>query len=267
MGILNVTPDSFSDGGQFYRHGRLSVEAVLDHAVRLCGEGADLLDIGAESTRPGSRTVGADEEKKRLLPVIEAVRQTLEVPVSIDTYRAEVAKESLLAGADIINDIFAGTFDEKMIPLIAETGAGYCLMHFQGTPETMQNHPHYENVTAEVAEFLAARKNVCLENGVAPEQIVLDPGIGFGKNADHNLTLLKEAAALHSLGFPLLYGVSRKRFLDALTGRDDSQTPEKRLPGTAAACLWLASQGVQILRVHDVGEIRQALQVYQHCTK
>jgi len=263
MGIVNLTPDSFSDGGRLYRDGRLDVNAAVDHALQLAEEGAAILDLGAESTRPGSLPVDESEELRRLIPVITAICETSRVPVSVDTYRAAVAKEALAAGAEIINDISAATFDAAMLPLLGKTGAGVCLMHLQGTPQTMQADPHYDDgVVVEVASWLSDCKNALVAAGVAAERIALDPGIGFGKTAAHNLRLIREAATLHALGQPLLYGISRKRFLDALTNIDHSHNPELRMPGTLAVTLFLASRGVQIFRVHDVAATKQALDTY-----
>ena len=262
MGIVNLTPDSFSDGGHLYRAGRLDVNAAVDYALQLAEEGATILDLGAESTRPGSLPIDESEELRRLVPVVTAICEATSVPISVDTYRAEVARECLAAGAEIINDISAATFDEEMLPLLCETGAGVCLMHKQGTPQTMQADPHYDDVVAEVAAFLAERKNALIAAGVLPERIALDPGIGFGKTAAHNLRLLRETETLHAMGQPLLYGISRKRFLDTLTGIDHSHAPELRLPGTLAVTLFLASRGVQIFRVHDVAATKQALDAF-----
>ena len=266
MGIINLTPDSFSDGGRLYRGGRLEVNAAVDLALQLAEEGAAILDLGAESTRPGSQPVGESEELRRLIPVTAAIGEVSRVPVSVDTYRAAVAQEALAAGAEIINDISAATFDAAMLPLLCETGAGVCLMHKQGTPQTMQADPRYDDVVVEVASWLAARRNALVAAGVAAERITLDPGIGFGKTAAHNLRLIREAEALHALGQPLLYGISRKRFLDTLTGIDHSHSPEQRLPGTLAVTLFLASQGVQIFRVHDVAAAKQTLDAYSTIT-
>ncbi|MCL2624009.1 MAG: dihydropteroate synthase [Planctomycetaceae bacterium] len=266
MGVINLTPDSFSDGGRLFRNGQLEAGKAIDYALQLADEGAAILDFGAESTRPGSRPIDESEELRRLVPVVGAVCEATAVPVSIDTYRAAVARECLAAGAEIVNDISAATFDEGMLPLLCETGAAVCLMHKLGTPQTMQAEPFYEDVVAEVTSYLAERKNTLTAAGVLPERIVFDPGIGFGKTAAHNLRLLRETGALHALGQPLLYGVSRKRFLDAFTGVDHSANPEYRLPGTLAVTLSLASRGVQIFRVHDVAAVKQALDVYCRMT-
>ena len=262
MGVVNLTPDSFSDGGRWYRDGRLDVSAAVDHALQLAEEGAAILDLGAESTRPGSLPIDETEELRRLVPVVTAICEKTKVPVSVDTYRAAVARECLASGAEIINDITAATFDEKMLPLLCETGAGICLMHKQGTPQTMQDDPQYDDVVAEVATYLAQRRNALIAAEVLPERIVLDPGIGFGKTDAHNLQLLRETETLHALGQPLLYGISRKRSLDTLTGIDHSQHPELRLPGTLAVTLFLASHGVQVFRVHDVAVVKQALDAF-----
>ena len=262
MGIVNLTPDSFSDGGKLYRNRQLDVNAAVDYALQLVEEGAAILDLGAESTRPGSQPIGESEELLRLLPVVATLCEQTTVPVSVDTYRAAVARECLTAGAEIVNDISAATFDDGMLPLLCETEAGVCLMHKQGMPQTMQADPHYDDVVAEVAAYLAKRRNALVSAGVSPERITLDPGIGFGKTAAHNVRLLQGATTLHALGQPLLYGISRKRFLDTLTGIEHSANPEHRLPATLAVTLFLASRGVQIFRVHEVAAMKQALSVY-----
>lgn len=259
MGIVNLTPDSFSDGGQFYRNGRLDLSAAVDHALQLIEEGAAILDLGAESTRPGSQRVDESEELRRIVPAVAAICEKTSVPISVDTYRAAVARESIAAGAEIVNDISAATFDAEMPAVLCETNAGVCLMHMQGTPQTMQQSPHYNDVVAEVVDYLAERKNSLVAAGISPERMTLDPGIGFGKDASHNLRLLQEVEPLHEIGLPLLYGISRKRFIDALVGCDHSNEPEHRLPGTLTTTIFLAQKGVQIFRVHDVAATKQAL--------
>lgn len=259
MGIVNLTPDSFSDGGRFYRGDRLDLAAAVDHALQLVEEGAAILDLGAESTRPGSQRVDENEELRRIVPAVAAICEKTSVPISVDTYRAAVARESIAAGAEIVNDISGATFDPEMLPVLCETNVGLCLMHMQGTPQTMQQSPHYDDVVAEVAAYLTERKNALIAAGISPERMTLDPGIGFGKNAAHNLRLLREVETLHEIGLPLLYGISRKRFVDALTGCDHADDPKLRLPGTLAATIFLALKGVQIFRVHDVAATKQAL--------
>ncbi|HYW80540.1 MAG TPA: dihydropteroate synthase [Thermoguttaceae bacterium] len=250
MGIVNVTPDSFSDGGQF-----LDPAAAIAHGLQLAAEGADLLDIGGESTRPGSESVGADEELRRVMPVIEGLREQTRLPLSIDTSKAAVAQEALDAGAEVINDITGLTDDVQMLPLAARAGCGVCAMHMRGTPRTMQEKPAYGDVVAEVVEYLAERRDALTAAGVEQERIALDPGIGFGKTLEHNLALLRHARDLHALGCPILIGHSRKRFIADVLG--DAETD--RTAGTIGVALSLAEQGVQILRVHDVGAVRQAL--------
>ncbi|MDR1492725.1 MAG: dihydropteroate synthase [Planctomycetaceae bacterium] len=261
MGIINVTPDSFSDGGQFYRNKRLEVSAAVDYALRLVEEGAAILDVGAESTQPGSQRIDETEELRRLVPVVAAIHEKTTTPISVDTYRAAAARESIAAGAEIVNDISAATDDPEMLSVLCETRAGVCLMHKQGMPQTMQKSPRYNDVVAEVAAYLEERKQTLIRAGIMKEKITLDPGIGFGKSPEHNFRLLRETKALHALESPLLYGVSRKRFIDALTGTDNSRFPKNRLPGTLAVTIYLALRGVQIFRVHDVAATRQALAV------
>jgi dihydropteroate synthase len=250
MGIVNVTPDSFSDGGRF-----CDVEAAVAHGLRLAGEGADLLDIGGESTRPGASPVSQEEELRRVLPVVERLAREVTLPISIDTSKAVVARAAISAGAEIINDITGLTGDPSMPSLAAETGVGVCAMHMQGSPQTMQQHPTYNDVVREVGEFLAQRRDALLAAGVAIERICLDPGLGFGKTYEHNLALLDQCAAFHALGCPLLVGPSRKSFL----GRMIEDPTADRTHATVGVALALAAKGVQVLRVHDVRPVRQAM--------
>lgn len=254
MGILNVTPDSFSDGGQ-----HADVASAVEHGLRMIDEGADLLDVGGESTRPGATPVPLDEELRRVVPVVrELVRRTT-VPISIDTYKAEVARQCLDAGAVIVNDISGLTFDADMPRVCRESLCGVIVMHIQGTPQTMQLDPHYDNVVADVCRYFRERLAALQAVGIAADRIVLDPGIGFGKTAEHNLELLSHIADLQTLGRPVLIGHSRKRFLKKVLGRD----VEERHAGTLGVSLALAAQGVDILRVHDVRATRDALLAWQ----
>jgi dihydropteroate synthase len=252
MGIVNVTPDSFSDGGRCD-----DPERAVAHAVRLVEEGADLLDLGAESTRPGALPVSEQEERRRLIPVVSAVVRAVSVPVSVDTSKAAVARAALEAGAVMINDVTALRGDRAMVDVVAETGAGLVLMHMQGTPETMQQAPYYDDVVAEIAQFLSERARFAMHHGVAKERIVLDPGIGFGKTLHHNLDLLANLHAFAQLGFPLLVGPSRKGFIGQLT----QQSVERRAWGTAGAVALAVQQGANILRVHDVGPMKDVVRV------
>ncbi len=250
MGIVNVTPDSFSDGGQY-----LEPETAIAHALRLEAGGAEIIDIGGESTRPGAVPVSAAEELRRVLPVIEGLAGRLRVPISIDTMKAEVARAAVQSGASIINDVGAGRSDPAMWRLAAETGAGYVCMHMQGTPQTMHLHPVYGDVVAEVERFLGESMVKLRRCGIATEQIILDPGIGFGKTPEHNLELLGAIKRFARLGRPVLLGVSRKSFLARWAGPE----PRARLaPALACACLAVAA-GAQMLRVHDVAETVQAV--------
>ena len=253
MGIVNVTPDSFYDGGKYF-----DPKAAVDHALQLVAEGADLLDIGGESTRPYATPVPLAEELRRVIPVVAEVASEVDVPISIDTYKAQVAREAIAAGAEVVNDITALRGDPEMLAVVAESGAGVCLMHMQGTPQTMQDAPFYEDVLREVRDFLASVRDRTVAAGVSADRIALDPGIGFGKRLEHNLALLRGMETFHQLGCPLLVGPSRKRFIGELAG--DMQAD--RLPGTIATVLSLAMKGVQIIRVHDVGAVRQALRVF-----
>ncbi len=252
MGVLNVTPDSFSDGGQF-----LAPRAAADHAVRMIDEGADVIDIGAESTRPGSDRVSAAEQIDRLREILPAVAAR-GVAVSIDTTLAEVAAFALDAGAVMINDVSAGRDDPQLFALAAERNAPVILMHMLGEPKTMQARPHYENVVAEVRTFLAARIAAAKAAGVAADRIIVDPGIGFGKLLEHNLAILAGTGRLLELGCPVLIGASRKRFIGELTAQSD---PKKRVSGTVAACLAAWRRGATIFRVHDISEVKAAFTV------
>lgn len=254
MGIVNVTPDSFSDGGKF-----LDTQAAVEHALRLVDDGADLLDIGGESTRPYSDPVAVDEEIKRVLPVVETLADQILVPISIDTSKSQVARAALDAGAEIVNDVTAADGDPQMLPLIAEFQPGVCAMHMQGTPQTMQDDPRYTDVVQEVGEYLDARLQALIAAGVDSARICLDPGIGFGKTHQHNLTLMARCDSFHELGCPLLVGHSRKGFLAKLLGDKHSD----RTAATVGAALALAARGVQVIRVHDVRPVREALQVFE----
>jgi dihydropteroate synthase len=243
MGVLNVTPDSFSDGGDF-----LDPEDAVAHALRMQGEGAEIIDIGGESTRPGAETVDSDEELRRVLPVIRAVRARSEIVISIDTSKAVVAEEAVRVGADIINDVTALLGDPRMPDVAARSEAGVVLMHMQGEPRTMQQDPRYDDVVAEVAEFLRQRVWAAIGYGMAVERIVIDPGIGFGKNPEHNLALLRSLDSLAELGRPILLGVSRKSFLRWLA--DAPATTERFWPGVALTS-FCREKGARIFRVHE----------------
>ncbi len=256
MGIVNVTPDSFSDGGLHF-----NTQAAVDHALKLVDDGADILDIGGESTRPYSDVVAADEELQRVMPVIERLVAVTNVPISIDTSKAVVARAAVNAGAEIINDVTGLEGDLEMVQTALETRAGVCAMHMQGTPQTMQDDPRYDNVVADILEYLRQRRDALLAAGIAPERICLDPGIGFGKTHEHNITLMANCRTFHSLGCPLLVGHSRKGFLGKLIGSKEVD----RTAATLGASLALAVQGVQIIRVHDVRPTREALTTFAAC--
>ncbi|HLA83765.1 MAG TPA: dihydropteroate synthase [Thermoguttaceae bacterium] len=254
MGVVNVTPDSFSDGGRYF-----DPSAAVDHALRLVDEGADLLDIGGESTRPGAAPVDADEELRRVMPVVERLVATTDIPLSIDTSKAAVARGAIAAGVEAINDVTGLTGDPEMLPLAVESGAGVCVMHMQGTPRSMQAVPTYADVVAEVRDYLAGRRDVLLVAGVERERICLDPGIGFGKTTEHNLELLRQIEVFQTLGCPVLVGPSRKAFIGQVLG--DVQAD--RAAGTLGVVLAMARRGVQIVRVHDVAEARRALALFE----
>ncbi len=254
MGVLNVTPDSFSDGGRYDQP-----EAAVEHALAMIEQGADLIDIGAESSRPGSNPVEEEEEIRRLLPVITAVCRQASVPVSVDTTKAGVARRALDAGAAIVNDISALRFDPLMGQVVTQAGAGLVLMHMQGTPKTMQRDPQYRDVVAEVRHFFVERMKAAEEVGIDPEQILLDPGFGFGKNVTHNLTLLTQLDQFAVLGRPIMAGVSRKAFLGQVLDRQVGE----RLMGTAAAVAVAVLRGARIVRVHDVGPMRDVVRMVE----
>lgn len=253
MGILNVTPDSFSDGGCF-----VATSAAVEQGLRLAAEGADILDIGGESTRPYSDAVDLQTELDRVLPVIEQIAPQLLIPISIDTTKADVAEQAIGAGAEIINDISGMEADERMLGVARNLQAGVCAMHMQGTPQTMQDHPTYVDVVEEVLTYLRARRDRLVAEGIAPNRIALDPGIGFGKTHQHNLALLAHAWRFHELGCPLLVGPSRKSFIAKVIG--DKQA--SRAAGTAGVCASLAAQQVHVVRVHDVATVRHVLQLF-----
>ncbi len=252
MGIINVTPDSFYDGGK-----RLDPERAVADGIDLVEAGADMIDIGGESTRPGAGPVSVEEELQRVLPVIRGLRRSVQVPISIDTYKARVAQAALNEGSDIVNDISALRADSRMPVLLAAEKVPVVLMHMQGTPQTMQTEPCYNNVLQEVQDFLTAQVRFAVEAGIERENIIIDPGIGFGKTLDHNLTLLRGLPTLASLGQPLLVGASRKTFIGRILGVE----PDERLEGSLAAAIAAVFGGAVILRVHDVKETRKAIRV------
>src|SRR5213082_1502368 len=253
MGVLNVTPDSFSDGGEFF-----ATDAAVARGIQIAEEGADIIDIGGESTRPGAEPVSAKEELKRVLPVIEELRAKIDISVSIDTSKSEVASAALDAGASIINDVTAGRGDEKMLPLATKRKTAVVLMHMQGEPRTMQKDPHYKDVVAEVADFFRQQYACALQCGIDPMAIAFDPGIGFGKTLEHNLELLAQLGQIRVHERPLVMGVSRKSFLAKLIG--SSEINDRRAPAVALTSL-LRTRGADVFRVHDVKENVNALLV------
>ena len=256
MGVINVTPDSFSDGGRF-----LAAEAAVEQGRRLAAEGADLLDIGGESTRPYADVVATEEELRRVVPVIERLLREVSVPISIDTSKAAVARAALAAGAELINDVTGLAGDPAMIGVALETEAGVCAMHMQGTPQTMQDDPRYGNVVEEIFDYLKQRRDALLAAGIERERICLDPGIGFGKTHQHNLPLMAHCGRFHELGAPVLVGHSRKGFLAKVLGDKEAD----RDAATAGSALALAAQGVQVIRVHNVRMVREALLAFEAC--
>jgi dihydropteroate synthase len=258
MGILNVTPDSFSDGGQH----NTAYKAVRQ-AAHMIEHGADILDIGGESTRPGAVDVEIVEEIQRTAPVIEAIRKSSSVPISIDTRKSPVAAEALKAGANLVNDVAAFSYDPDLAGVVSQTGAPVCLMHAQGDPATMQKDPQYDNVLLDVYDYLERKVSEAEAAGIPRSRIMIDPGIGFGKTLDHNLTLLKGLSLFHTIGCPILLGASRKRFIGTIGNAPDAQD---RAPGSVAVALAGVSQGVQMVRVHDVKETAQALALHMAVT-
>ena len=255
MGILNVTPDSFSDGGLFN-----VVDSAVARALEMEADGAGIIDVGGESTRPGAEQVTLEEELQRTIPVIRQLSKKLQVPISIDTTKAEVARQALDAGAEIVNDISGLTFDRAMMDVCRQGDAGICLMHIQGTPQTMQQNPQYQDVVSEVIEFLQQQVDRCLMAGIPAERMCVDPGIGFGKTAAHNLELLTAVSRMQrELQRPVLIGHSRKRFLSKILGR----SVEEREAGTIGVSIALAEQGVDILRIHDVRSVRDGLLAWE----
>jgi dihydropteroate synthase len=259
MGVLNATPDSF------YADSRTPDAGVaLANAAQMIQEGADVMDIGGESTRPGAAPVPHDEELARVLPIIDALHARWpDIPLSIDTQKAEVARQAAARGASVINDISALRHDPEMAAVVADSGCGVVLMHMQGTPQTMQHNPTYARLMDELEAFFEERLNAATRAGIAEDKIVLDPGIGFGKKLEHNVTLLKNLSRLQRFGRPVLVGVSRKSFIGRLMAGENSLPPENRLEGTLAATLWAIEQGAQGVRAHDVGATRQAVTLWQ----
>jgi len=257
LGVLNITPDSFSDGGKF-----LASDAAFAHALKLVEVGADALDLGAESTRPGSRGTPAKLQKARLLPVLKRLRKASAlhgIPLSIDTQSAEVARAALGEGADLLNDVSAFRADAGLAKVAARAGCGVILMHMQGVPRSMQREPRYSDVIAELLRFFRERLDAACTAGIAPEKVLLDPGLGFGKTLAHNCEILRRLADLTVIGRPLVVGASRKRFLGVLTGEE---VPERRVQASVAVGLLALRNGARVLRVHDVAEHKLALRVY-----
>jgi len=251
MGVLNVTPDSFSDGGRW-----LGKPEAIQHALAMQDAGADIIDVGGESTRPGAQAVSLQQELDRVLPVIEAITAQLNVPVSIDTSKPEVMREAVLAGAGMINDVFALQLDGA-VEAASELAVPVCLMHMQGKPRVMQEKPEYTDVATEVRQFLLKRAKHCEETGILKENIILDPGFGFGKTLQHNIELFQALPSLVKTGYPILVGVSRKTMIGQLTGRDTAD----RMPGSITAAALAAKAGAAIIRVHDVPETHDALKI------
>ena len=258
MGILNVTPDSFSDGGKHFQ-----TSNAVSAALRMEDAGASIIDIGGESTRPYSNPVSESEELERVTPVIEALSGRIQIPISIDTSKSRVAEQAIAAGAEIVNDVTGLEGDAEMTRVVTTHCVGVCVMHMQGTPQTMQDNPSYTNVVEEILQYLIARRDDCISKGIPKERICLDPGIGFGKTHEHNLQLVRSANRFLETDTPILVGHSRKGFIGSLLGDKEAD----RTAATLGVSLALASQGVHILRVHDVQETVDSLKLYLHCMK
>ncbi|HDM08739.1 MAG TPA: dihydropteroate synthase [Candidatus Omnitrophica bacterium] len=252
MGILNITPDSFSDGGKY-----LDISKAVDRAMEMVDQGVDIIDIGGESTRPGAKSVSVDEELQRVIPVITAIRKKINIPLSIDTQKAEVAKQAIKAGADIINDVSALRFDPMMAEVVRKFNVPVILMHMKGRPRTMQRAPKYGDVVSEIYNFLANRIEWAKQRGIDEDKIIIDPGIGFGKTLEHNLEILRRLREFRSLGRPILIGTSRKSFIGMIL----NLPPQERLNGTLASCALAIANGADILRVHDVKEVKELAKV------
>ncbi len=252
MGILNVTPDSFSDGGLF-----AEVEKAVEHAKNMVAEGADIIDVGGESSRPGADTVSVEVEKARVLPVIERLAGTVEVPISIDTYKSSVARDALNMGACMVNDITALRGDPDMASVVAEAGVPVVLMHMKGTPRDMQLDPHYDSLISEITSFLSIRIQAAMDAGISQNQIIIDPGIGFGKTVAHNLEIIRRLSEFKPLGKPILIGTSRKSFIGKVLGL----STDDRLEGTAASIAVAIANGADIVRIHDVKEVARVVRM------
>jgi dihydropteroate synthase len=253
MGILNVTPDSFSDGGQFNQ-----LDKAVNHGLMMVKQGADMIDIGGQSTRPGAKQITLEEELERVIPVVESLRQQSSIPISVDTTRREVARAAIAVGADLINDISGATFEPEILQLVAENQLPIILMHIRGNPETMQSLTDYQDLIPEICQFFQEQINQAREWGVKRSQIILDPGIGFAKNYQQNIDILKNIQQIKKLGFPILIGTSRKSLIGQILNQEN---PQKRVWGTAATCCHAISQGVDILRVHDISEMADVIKV------
>ncbi|NOX20532.1 MAG: dihydropteroate synthase [Nitrospirae bacterium] len=259
MGILNVTPDSFSDGGLY-----LDKQRAIDRAIRMVDEGADIIDIGGESTRPGAEPVELEEELRRTIPVIEAISAKLDVPISIDTYKAEVARRAIEAGATMVNDISGLRFDPEMASVVAEYGVAVVVMHIKGTPRDMQKNPEYQDLFGEIIDYLKGSVEIAKKAGVPEERIIVDPGIGFGKKPEHNLQIINSLDRFGVLGRPILIGPSRKSFIGLVLG---NLPPEERVEGTAAAVAISVFKGASIVRVHDVKAMTRVVRVAEAIRK
>ena len=248
MGILNITPDSFSDGGKYY-----NLDNAIEYALELISQGVDIIDVGGESTRPGAKAISLKDEINRVVPVIKGIRSVSSIPISIDTYKSEVAKKALDSGANIINDISGLNFDSKMIDIVKEYSVPLVIMHIKGTPQNMQVNPHYDNIIDEIISYFEKRINLCLDYGIPKTHIILDPGIGFGKQLNDNFVLIRKLNLFAELGYPILIGPSRKSFI----GLTLDLPVDDRLEGTAAAITASIMNGARIIRVHDVLEMKR----------
>ena len=257
MGILNLTPDSFSDGGKF-----INKKTGINHANNLFNYGADIVDVGGESTRPGSKPVSKKEEWNRIKEILKNINK--KIPLSLDTRKSEIMNKGIQVGVKLINDVSGLSYDSKTVEVLKKSKTPFVIQHSQGTPEKMQKNPKYKNELLDIYDFFERKIKFLISMGVKHNDIIIDPGIGFGKNLKHNMNLIRSVSILHTLGFPILLGLSRKRFIKDLSGKNDSK---ERLGGTVASSLYVIMQGVQVLRIHDVNELRQSIKVFKELIK
>ena len=260
MGVVNVTPDSFSDGGNLMRESRINIDSVLRLVSQMIEDGADIVDIGGESTKPGAKTISEQEELERVLPTIEVISKEFGIPISVDTSSPSVITEAAKYSVDLINDVSGLSYDKETINFLKKTKLPFVLHHMKGNTETMQKNPKYNNILLDIYDYFENKLRLIRKNGIKHNHIILDPGVGFGKNMKHNITLINNVSIFHSFGLPVMLGISRKRFIKDISGNNDSKD---RIGGTVSSCIFSMLQGVQILRVHDVNEVNQGIKVFK----